>query len=383
MRSSICLVMMLAVVGCGSEERALARWKGSIDTLPNGVIRVSNPETGIWKEKERWRIVEDMRIGKSKGTGPDVFHSIFALGVSPSGRVAVVDGPTQELRLFERDGKHLRTLGQRGYGRAEFQRALGLSWDRSGRLWVVDPATSRYTVFDSTGAFAFDRRRQVFGVVYPWQGSFADDGYFYDVVGQLENDGRRVFIYFRVDTLGAIVDSLPTLEFRPQSSLNLPTALFDLVPRITFRFDPTGSIWFGSTAEYKLVKRNLAGDTLRIVEKAFTAVRLTEQELDSLGRELNASREYFNVPVPDRKPAFNRIFMQPDGHLFIQPMTGPENLGRVFDVFDAEGRYLGQADSNVKFMTFPAPPIFTHDHVYGVVADSLGVQYVVRARIEK
>jgi 6-bladed beta-propeller protein len=380
----VSLALVVVVAGCGSEQRTLARWRGNIDTLPNGIVRVTNPAEGIWKEKHSWRIREDLRIGRSKGPAPDVFSSVTALGVSPSGHIAVVDGPTQELRLFDSNGKHIRTLGRRGFGPAEFQRAHGLVWDRLGRLWVVDPANGRYTVFDSTGTFLFERTRHVFGVVYPWQGAFANDGYFYDVVGQIETDGRRAFIYFRVDTLGAIVDSLPKLEFRPKSPLELPTALFDLVPRLTFRFDPAGFIWTGGTDEYKIVKQNLTGDTLRIITRSFDPVHLTEQERDSLGRELAvAPAEFAKATIPETKPAFNRIFLQDSGFLFIQPMTIAESSGRVFDVFDTDGRYFGRASADVKFMTFPAPPIFTRDHVYGVVADSLGVQYVVRARIEK
>src|SRR5262245_56433473 len=301
----VCLALAVTVVGCNSEQRSLARWRGTMDTLPGGVVRVTNPAEGIWKEKQAWRIREDLRIGKAKGPAPDAFSSVVALGVSPSGRIAMVDGPTQKLRLFDANGKHVRTVGKRGFGPAEFQAAHGLAWDKQGRLWVVDPANGRYTVFDSTGQFLFERRRHVFGVVYPWQGSFANDGYFYDVVGQLESGGKRVFIYFRVDTLGAIVDSLPSLEYRPKSSLELPAVFVDLLHRVTFRFDPAGFIWIGGTDEYKIVKRNLAGDTLRIVTRAFSPIRLTDLEKDSLGRELAvASAEFAKAIIPDTKPAF-------------------------------------------------------------------------------
>ncbi|MGH8434584.1 MAG: 6-bladed beta-propeller, partial [Pseudomonas sp.] len=288
--SSSCAALLLAatVVACNSEDRALARWQGTIDTLPGGIIRVSSPEAGVWQEKERWRIVEEMRIGRTEGSGPDVFSSVVALGVSPSGTIAIIDGPTQELRLFDKNGQHIRTLGRRGSGPAEFQFAHGLVWDHLGRLWVVDPGNSRYTVFDSSGALVFDRRRNVPGVVYPWLGAFARDGYLYDVAGQLEADDRRVFIYFRVDTLGNVIDSLPKLEYRPQRSVVVPATMFDISPRMTFRFDRGGYIWFGDTGDYKIVQRTLAGDTIRMIERAFTPIHLTEQEKDSLWREVPA-----------------------------------------------------------------------------------------------
>jgi hypothetical protein len=48
-----------------------------------------------------------------------------------------------------------------------------------------------------------------------------------------------------------------------------------------------------------------------------------------------------------------------------------------FDVFDAEGRYLGMVAMPDRF----TPLRFVGDAVYGVWQDELDVQYVVRLRI--
>ena len=48
-----------------------------------------------------------------------------------------------------------------------------------------------------------------------------------------------------------------------------------------------------------------------------------------------------------------------------------------WDVFDAEGRFLGVVSMPKRF----APRVFVDDKIYGVWRDELDVQYVVRMRI--
>jgi hypothetical protein len=52
-------------------------------------------------------------------------------------------------------------------------------------------------------------------------------------------------------------------------------------------------------------------------------------------------------------------------------------------VFDAEGRFVGLIRSDISFAMFPSLPRFMGSAIYGVVTDSLGVPYVVRALVER
>ncbi len=56
----------------------------------------------------------------------------------------------------------------------------------------------------------------------------------------------------------------------------------------------------------------------------------------------------------------------------LQDLGAPE-----WDVFDAEGRYLGVVTMPDRF----APRLFRGDHIYGVWRDELDVQYVLRLKI--
>ena len=54
--------------------------------------------------------------------------------------------------------------------------------------------------------------------------------------------------------------------------------------------------------------------------------------------------------------------------------------GVSFDVFEADGSYLGRVDAPDGFRLSPAP-VFGEDAVWSVTRDELGVQRVVRYQI--
>jgi hypothetical protein len=53
----------------------------------------------------------------------------------------------------------------------------------------------------------------------------------------------------------------------------------------------------------------------------------------------------------------------------------------VWDVFEPDGRYLGQVVAPEGFSTSPRP-VLERDRVWGVMTDDLGVQYLTRFRFD-
>ena len=63
------------------------------------------------------------------------------------------------------------------------------------------------------------------------------------------------------------------------------------------------------------------------------------------------------------------------------PFQGFNDEGRLFDPFDAEGRYLGMLRLPFSLRRSIPEPIVRNGVLYGVTSDEIGVLYVVRARI--
>lgn len=382
-------VTLTTGIGC-RERPGSGAWTGTIDTLPNGTVRVRNPATGIWDSAAAWRIVEELRIGRAEGTGPDVFAAIHDLAVDHYGRMYVLDRQLQEIRVFDASGQYMGMLARKGSGPGELKFATGMEWDATGRLWVVDPGNARYSVFDTTRALVATHRRPIGGYEFAWSGGF-------DVVGRLHEwdavrigtQSRRVFIRLDDTVEPADTFSLPDyeeryLELRRGGLVRVIRSL-PFGVSLVWRFDPRGYVWFGITDRYRIYQQSLHGDTLRIMEREYTRLPVTAAEKAEAMEELRSFIEQGGkvtpADIPDEKAAFRAIFIDDRGYLWVQPIVDGEETGKIFDVFDRDGRYLGQARSDAAVRPFPASPVFRGEYIYAVMVDELQIPYLIRGRI--
>ena len=145
----------------------------TVDTLPSGIIHVRNHRS-VGADPD-FQLVEDLRIGRLDGDGPDVFGDIQDLAVDPQGYIYVLDLAAMEVRVLDGEGGHQWTVGRDGEGPGELSYPVGLTLDEQGRVWVVDAGNGRYSIFDD-GELVEERTRHVTAGIVPWVGGFDHSG---------------------------------------------------------------------------------------------------------------------------------------------------------------------------------------------------------------
>jgi sugar lactone lactonase YvrE len=73
------------------------------------------------------------------------------LAVDKQGRLVVSDLGAFVVKVYDLEGKYLRTIGQQGVAPGLFARPKGVAVDREGRIYVVDAATQVVQLFDADG----------------------------------------------------------------------------------------------------------------------------------------------------------------------------------------------------------------------------------------
>jgi hypothetical protein len=302
-----------------------------------------------------------------------VFGDISDIEVDADGRLYVFDRQAQDVRVFNPDGSYVRTIGRSGRGPGEFI-ANGIAIDSAERLWVFNQGNMRYSVFDSAGALVTEMRRMVSGVRFAeWMSTFDADGALYDVLGYRDSSGIQ-FRLGRYDTVAQVfVDTFLLPQF-PETA-----KLFSTVTTLT----PVGW-WVGVKDNYSLAKLTFAGDTTRIVELDRQPAALTVAERDSAlqyERELRqrVARGEYHVETSLR-PMFERVVVDDRGYMWVMLSADPTDARTRLDVFDPDGRYLGQVRAPHLVDRFVAPTV-RHDRIYYVTKDELEVPYVVAAEI--
>ena len=103
-------------------------------------------------------------IGDSEESDEQWFTRVLGAVRLSDGSVAVADDYTMQVRIFDRSGAHVRSMGREGEGPGEFKRLWHL-WRLPGdTLWVGDYRPWRYQVYASTGEWI---RTVTMDPVYP------------------------------------------------------------------------------------------------------------------------------------------------------------------------------------------------------------------------
>jgi hypothetical protein len=165
---------------------------------------------------------------------------------------------------------------------------------------------------------------------------------------------------------------------------------------------PDGRVYSGMNDQFRIEVRSPAGELERIITLPRERRPVSEADQESMRdmmREAAASQgappaaiDAFvqMIQFAEFYPAFASLTAGPTGELWVQRIRSAESFAELggdfdamdlgadeWDIFDAQGRYLG-------VLTLPAR--FTPFHVdgralYGVTKDDLDVQHVVRLRI--
>ena len=128
--------------------------------------------------------VSDSRLKRVVGLDKNTDRNVITIGVpgdfgAPSGmvydnerdRLYVADSKGHIIKVFDKEGKLLFTIGKRGSGDGELNFPSYLAIDRLGRLYVVDAFNFRIQIFDAEGKFI-----KKFGKLGDASGSFSRPG---------------------------------------------------------------------------------------------------------------------------------------------------------------------------------------------------------------
>lgn len=410
----ILLLLALAFLSarCGPADSSHG-WSGQIETLPSGMVRVTNPAEGLWAKGTPWRLTRELVLGKEEGEGADVFGLISGMTVDSAGRIYVLDRQADELRIFGPDGSHIRTVGRKGEGPGEYVTANGLVWIGDDTLVVVDEQGNRYTVLTRDGDYIRSIPRGLGFYAWVFNGGAAD-GRLYEnafvrdgqaqhpallgtAISETVTPAPKAAEVPEAEAIPAPVSTgdtimLPELDAPQAQPYSIRTKRGGMVMGVPFTAGPVyslaadGSIWFGQGSAARIYHATLTGDTLAEIVLDVTPFPVTSEEVANF--EAGAGVKQFRAMggkvdlgrIPKVKPYFDDLFLDPRGDIWLGVPAG--KLQTVFDVLDPQGRYLGRLRVDGVSRDAYLHPVVHAGRLYWVGRDELDVQRVYVYRIE-
>jgi hypothetical protein len=399
---SLAVLLSFPVTSCSDRE---PHWTGTISDSV-GVTIVTNPEVGIWAPGEEWTLEEEIRIGAVEGNPAYQFGFIQEIAVGQDSRIYVLDQLGRHVKVFSPDGVFERVVGGPGDGPGELGGNPMFLAVLPGDTLIVFDAPRRINRYAPDGTSIESIPTEIrFGFLVACRATPRGS-----VAFQVRSFGPGLG---DTDTLDAIVqfggdrlfgDTL--LRIRTGEMTGEAWNVYPREPVWTLTDDL--DVVFGENHEYRLGVHS-EGSLNRIISKAHDQRPVSDQEkeviIEAAQRAvLNAGNDQAAVLAvvgargermrfADFVPPVSRVYIGPVGSLWVSgviifsTLTEQEQENYVpsgavvpapdWDVFDREGRFLGQVAMPPGFM----PHVFRGDEIYGVQRGEFDVQYVVRFRV--
>jgi len=410
-------LFLSAACSSGGDGGPGGTWEAAYDTLGDTIV-VRTLSGSIWRDTAH--LVPEVSIGMFDGPEEYIFGQIVSLAMGKDGTIYVTDQQVPALRVYDPDGTYRMTFGREGGGPGEYKRpdgGLGILSD--GRILLRDPANARIQVYAPDGR-ALDTWR-IRGNFNTSQRMMVDtlDRAYTIVLMDPEADVRDWEIGFaQVLPDGSPGDTLrrpdsgyepPRIEARHETEDGGVNASVNGVP---FSPDEESALtrfgyWIhGISTDYSFTL--LKPENPIRIEKVYEPIPVNpgekaEEEAFSVRnmRYTDPNWRWNGPAIPDTKPPYRAFYGGEDGTIWVlvsQPglkredpsydPTDPNAIAdewtepALFDVFEADGRYLGAVRAPVGFNAQWPQPLFTKEWVLATVRDEFDVQTVVKFRVE-
>ncbi|HSM16974.1 MAG TPA: 6-bladed beta-propeller [Gemmatimonadales bacterium] len=406
-RSEYSLLLLVVALGCAKGEAA-PEWAGTV-TDSAGIPIVVNPTSELWTDASRWTVTEELKIGSAEDEPDYQFVRVAGIAVGSDGRIYVMDQGAQQVRVFTSDGTFDGAIGGPGGGPGEFGAGAGpVLMGLGDTLLVPDLQQQRVNRYAPDGT-SLGSYPMVFTDGLPLRWDATPSGVIVNQLRPLALPNQPAtdsmdLIAIR-DTDGSVTDTL----MRVPSGKTISFASSG--PEITFfvaepvwALTPDAGILFGVNNEYRIGVYSPDGTLTRVITKPSEPMPVGERDrtvllnaMERLWKEAGVPAQALDrlksaIHFADNFPAYLQFLSGPQNTVWVQGILAPSSLSAdaqeffnpqqdlgssEFEVFDAEGRYLGVVTMPDRF----TPLRFEGDVVYGIWRDELDVQYVVRLRI--
>lgn len=389
--SSLLLVACILLPACsgpGADRAPLSHvTRGA---LPGGAVSVMSDGPTAWRDSSGWRLVETSRITGGDSTAGDLANPTGAV-IDPAGRLYVADQSPTVIKVFDRTGHLIRTIGRDGDGPGELRSPiLGM---HGTNLVVFDPRLARISVFDTAGTFL-----RSWPSICCHYSAISIDSAGHIAVRTTQQDAAGLtsaFIRYTMD--GKVADTIPVPDDGQPKLIELARGGNGMRMGIPFSpgpveaLAPDGTLIHGWTGDFRLIVSRTGRDTVRVFGRRWTPVPISEarrqatyeplaKDLAKQWGEEAVARAFSLGDIPKTAPAIWGIFVDPTGTRWIG-VSSADTLYAAYDVFDTAGVYLGPVQGPWVGRHFPYA--WTADEVVVGGENADGLPEVIRYRIDR
>jgi hypothetical protein len=370
------LVLFSSVLGCGRNPGQVKRTVvDDVETVFNGVDPyVLKGESGVLRLEKEFSIdTEDEGRLKTGLTDIETFD------VDPAGNIYLIQWNTKTdyIHKFDKNGNWLKSFCRQGQGPGEIEWGGTIIISASGEVIAKDPSQAKLLVYNQDGRFLRETRLpRILGIDH----LFEDGSHL--ISWQDDSDDLKDYVnYVAVcDSEFEKIQELGTYQFpNAQMAENI------LVGQGAFIYGASkDNIFIGNSSwGYEIRVFSLNGKLLRKIRKEYRPVPIDEEFRKAfLARIPDSSPWKKKYRFADDWPPFRFLFADDEGRLYVMTRERGPNFGEfMYDIFSAEGVFIGRTSLGNSDPSYPKNAIASHGRMYSLNEKENGYKELVVYRM--
>ncbi|MFC1529733.1 6-bladed beta-propeller [Gemmatimonadota bacterium] len=384
LRTLAAVLLLISTTACGSSKVTMEE----ID----GVLHVTNPDEAL-RPNMTIGFEELFRIGGDEMAGEEYLFSYIGGIVTGEDHHTFVQVMGEDIiKVFDDEGRYVRTIGRQGQGPGELAYAQGVGFGPDGNLWVPSRGSLRIVIFTTDGDFV---KNIPFSLMPPMNIQTTADGFMGLHVDTRPLGGTMLEMDFLLRRFDASGDTLNTLSKSTFEVDYLDMQMGKYIENAPlFTQDHEGRVWQcrPRTDIYRLNVWNPDGTLSMVVEKDVPVMPKSAEEIEE-ERELvlGIIQQQTSGQMPEGidfsyDPDPNRPFLgypscDPEGLIWVQAGLKDSFDGNAFDLYDERGRFLQRIV--IEGVVVPTYLQFVDDRLYVAELDPEGIPQVIAYRVTR
>lgn len=320
----VCLIFLFLVILGFTQKVKIER----ID----GVVIVKNPKKPVKVPGAPTALIleEDLRIGVGEGKEEYMFANLRSVQVDNDENIYVLDQKFIKVRVYDKDGKHIRSFGTQGQGPGEFERPFRMIMTADEKLALLDTRNNRFSYFSKAGECLreINLGKQSM-VIRAWPDS--QGNVYGHILEFTESSSKMLLIKFdadfnRIMNMAEMEGEAKIGEFNP------------IEYSFVYNIMPDDRIIWANNQEYCIHVLSSSGNLLKKIYKDYDQVTIPKKYKDKITKGFADSG--MKVVFPKNYPPIHYLLSDSNGKVFIGTYEQDKDGLFKWDVFDKEGRYI-------------------------------------------
>jgi len=353
------LSFILVLTFCSQQK---SKWEGTIEEV-NGVTIVKNPLLPIYTE-DVFFLEEELVI---KEEGEDYYFSnLIGLAVNDEKRIFTIDYQAADVKVFDKEGMYIKTIGKRGQGPGEFSRPYHIFVSSQKEVVIFDLLLRRFSYFTFEGEFIKNVSTANYNI-----GFFNIDSEG-NIIGLIpdRNPENPVYALRKFDS-----DLNPILTYVTSPYPN-PQIYNPFGPRPQWALSVDNEIIHSFPEFYEIRIFDAMGKEIRRIIKEYEPMRVSSEMKDLAKKQVERLGESIRLELPEYYPPIRYISVDENKRIFVHTSDLDETGGEsVYDVFDPEGKFI----TRINLMNLPR--VWKNNKLYMIEQNKDGFQMIKRYKV--